>query len=42
MERDTEQAATIDLGAASSQTHGAVGIFNDETLKQNAPGLSND
>lgn len=43
MEREQEvRSDLIDMGAATSETRGAIGSFGDEVLRQLTPGLSNE
>lgn len=43
MEREKEaRSDLIDLGAATAETRGPVGIFTDERLGRETPGLSNE
>ena len=32
----------IDLGAATTETKGAIGFYSDDVLKRETPGLSNE
>ncbi|HZF43650.1 MAG TPA: benenodin family lasso peptide [Sphingomonadaceae bacterium] len=43
MQREHEvQSELVDLGTATAETRGPVGIFTDDRLGQEAPGLSNN
>ena len=40
MKRYQVRSRLIGLGAATSETKGAAGIYSDEVLKRETPGLS--
>lgn len=40
MKRNHARSRLIGLGAATAQTKGAAGIYSDEVLKRETPGLS--
>jgi hypothetical protein len=42
MRNDEVQTDVIDLGAATEATKGAWGMFSDEVLMHEKPGLSTD
>lgn len=42
MKRKTVRGHLIDLGAATRETKGAWGVFSDEVLMHNMPGLAKD